>query len=113
MVDHCSKYEYVKRILVENRQGYKDLGEVCDGSIASMKITADGENLLVGDYRGHLKLISSRDGKVNKRFRRVYDGEISGIMITADQKIFFTSTGHGVLNNGIMKTKLWSDTTER
>ena len=62
-----------------------------------MKITVEDEKLLVGDCEGHLKLISSRDGKVIKRFGQVHDYEISGIMITVDQKFFFTSSKYGAL----------------
>jgi hypothetical protein len=49
-----------------------------------MKITADGEKLLVGDFRGHLKLTSLTDGKVIKNFGKCHGRGISGIMITMD-----------------------------
>jgi hypothetical protein len=62
-----------------------------------MKITADGEKLLVGDLEGHLRLISSRDGEVIKCFGRVSGYYISGIMISADEKFFFVSSSVGVL----------------
>ena len=62
-----------------------------------MKITADGEKLLVGDSTGHLKLISLIDGEVIKDFGRAHDGCITGIMIPVDQKLFFTSSENGVL----------------
>ena len=62
-----------------------------------MKITADGEKLLVGDVRGHLKLISSRDGKVIKDFGKVHDGHITGIVITGDQNFWLTSSSDGQL----------------
>ena len=62
-----------------------------------MKITADGERLLVGDDEGNLKLISSRDGEVIKHFGRVGDNCISGIMVTEDEKFFFTSSSAGEL----------------
>ncbi len=41
--------KHVKRISVENRQVDKDFGQVCDNLITTMKITADGEDLFVGD----------------------------------------------------------------
>ena len=62
-----------------------------------MKITADGEKLLVGDYLGHLKLISSRDGTVIKDFGRAHNISIIGITITPDQKFCFTSCSYGTL----------------
>jgi WD40 repeat protein len=87
---------HVKRISVENREVDKDFGQVCDFRIGSMKITAYG-GLLVGDGEGHLKLISSTDGRVIKDFGHVHDNWISGIVTTADQKFFFTSSFWGVL----------------
>jgi WD40 repeat protein len=62
-----------------------------------MKITADDEKLLVGDNQGHLILISSRDGQVIKDFGRALNSEVSGIVMTADQKFFFTSSADGKL----------------
>jgi WD40 repeat protein len=62
-----------------------------------MKITADDEKLFVGDYCGHLKLISLVDGHVIKHFSKIHDYWITGIMITVDQKFFFTSSENGVL----------------
>jgi hypothetical protein len=62
-----------------------------------MKITADDEKLLVGDNSGHLKWISSRDGELIKHFGEAYYDWISGIVITADQKFFFTSSCNGQL----------------
>jgi hypothetical protein len=50
--------KHVKRISVENREVDKDLGQVCEFWITRMKITADDEKLLAGDYKGDLKLIS-------------------------------------------------------
>ena len=62
-----------------------------------MKITADGEKLLVGGDRGDLQLRSSRDGKVIKDFGRAHWTWITGIMITLDQKFWFSSSSDGVL----------------
>jgi WD40 repeat protein len=62
-----------------------------------MRITADEEKLLIGDYEGHLKLISLRDGQVIKDFGQVHDDWITGIIITVDQKFFCTSSVHGAL----------------
>jgi hypothetical protein len=57
-----------------------------------MKIRAGDEKLLLGDSDGHLKLISLIDEKLIKDFGRAHDIVIIGIMITADQKFFFTSS---------------------
>jgi hypothetical protein len=76
--------QHVKRILVENRKVDKDFSQICVRLITRMKISADDEKLLVGDRGGHLKLISSRDGELIKDFGRVHEGDISGIMLTAD-----------------------------
>jgi WD40 repeat protein len=62
-----------------------------------MKITADDEKLLVGDNKGYLKLISSRDGKLIKQTGRAHEDWISGIMVTKDWKFFFTSSYGGGL----------------
>ena len=62
-----------------------------------MKISADGEKLLVGDYQGRLKLISARDGELIKDFGRVHDYAITGIVITVDQKFWFTCSTNGEL----------------
>jgi hypothetical protein len=53
--------KHVKRISVDNREVNKDFGHVCDHWITGMKITTDGEKLIVGNQKGHLKLISSID----------------------------------------------------
>jgi hypothetical protein len=60
--------------------------------------------LLVGDNGGQLKLISSRDGEVmkdfglaDKLFGKAHGNFISGIVITVDQKFFFTSSMSGEL----------------
>jgi hypothetical protein len=63
-----SYHIHVKRISVDNRQVDKDFGKVCNYLITTMKITADDEKLLVGDYGGSLRLISSTDGKLIKDF---------------------------------------------
>jgi tricorn protease-like protein len=84
--------KHVKRISVENREVDKDFGEVCDYGIIRMKITPDGEKLLVGDAKGHLKLISSRDGVLIKDFGRAHKKMITGIMTTTDQRFFLTSS---------------------
>jgi WD40 repeat protein len=89
--------EDVMRISVETRKVDKDFGPVCDNWISTMKITADGEKLLVGDIMGHLKLISSRDGEVIKDFGQAHDICITGIEITVNQKFFFTSSFDGEL----------------
>jgi WD40 repeat protein len=62
-----------------------------------MKVMADGKKVLVGDYDGHLKLISLRDGKLIKDFLRPHHNYITGIMVTLDQLFFFTSSDDGVL----------------
>jgi hypothetical protein len=41
--------KFAKRISVENRDVDKDFGQVFDDWIQRMKISADGEKLLVGD----------------------------------------------------------------
>jgi WD40 repeat protein len=91
-----SQDKHVKRISVENREVEKDFGQVCDNTLVRMNITAGGEKLLVGDHKGHLKLISSIHGEVIKDFGRVHDW-MGGIMISADEKLFFTSSSDGVL----------------
>jgi WD40 repeat protein len=97
--------KHVKRISVDNRQVDKDFGQFCDYSINRIKVTADGEKLFVGDSIGLLKLISLIDGQVIKDFGQVHDG-ITGIMITEDQKSFFTSS-----NNGTFKQWNYNDNT--
>ena len=62
-----------------------------------MKITADGEKLLFGDSSGQLKLISSEEGQEIKDFGRAHNYPITGIVITMDQKFFFTSSSDGEL----------------
>ena len=57
-----------------------------------MKITADGEKLLVGDSDGNLKLISLSYGEVIKIFGRVHDFEITGITIKGEENFFTSST---------------------
>jgi WD40 repeat protein len=87
----------VKRISVKNKKVNKDFGEVTH-TITSMKITPDNEKLLVGNTGGNLKLISSNDGELIKDFGQVFNyGEITGIVIVADQKSFFISSMYGVL----------------
>jgi hypothetical protein len=112
---------HVKRISVENREFDKDFGKVCNkefnkdfdevcksfintdfgairgGMIMKIKITVDDEKLLVADFWNQFKLISSRDGALIKDFGNVPDRYITGIMITRDQKFFFTSSRYGVL----------------
>jgi WD40 repeat protein len=48
-----SQDKHVKRISVNNRKVDKDFSQVCGSYITRIKITADGEKLLVGDIRGH------------------------------------------------------------
>jgi hypothetical protein len=62
-----------------------------------MKITADDEKLLVGDQKGHLNLISSRDGEVIKDSGRAHECYITRIVITADHRFFFISSYIGNL----------------
>ena len=62
-----------------------------------MKIGADDDKLLVGDYFGYLRLVSSTDGELIKDFGELYDDAITGIIITLDQKFFFTSSCDGAL----------------
>jgi hypothetical protein len=77
--------KHVRKISVEYRDVDKIFDHVGDFPIMSIKITADGQKLLVGDSKGHLKLISSIDGKLIKDFGKVHDEKITGIMITVDQ----------------------------
>jgi hypothetical protein len=79
-----SRDKRVKRISVENREVDKVFEHYSGNVITTMKITADGEKLLVGDFRGHLKLTSLTDGKVIKNFGKCHGRGISGIMITMD-----------------------------
>jgi WD40 repeat protein len=65
--------------------------------ITAMKISADGKKLLIGDLGGNLKLISLTDGTTIKDFGYLHDSSISGIVITADEKFFFTSGSDGTL----------------
>jgi hypothetical protein len=89
---------HVKRISVKNKEVDKDFGEVTHSQISSMKITPDNEKLVVGDFACFLKLISSRDGELIKDFGQQFDyGGITGIVIAADQKSFFTSSYYGKL----------------
>ncbi len=46
---------HIKRISVENREVDKDLGQVCEYESRRMKITADGERLIVSGWEGRLK----------------------------------------------------------
>jgi WD40 repeat protein len=46
---------------------------------------------------GHLRLVSSTDGELIKDFGRVHDHQITGIIVTEDQKFFYTSSDDGVL----------------
>jgi WD40 repeat protein len=89
---------HVKRISVENRQVDKDFGQISQKEIRTIKITADDANLFVGDSYGHLKLISLIEGKVIQDFGMIFDcNSFTGIIITVDQKFFFTSSGDGEL----------------
>jgi WD40 repeat protein len=89
---------HVRRISVKNRKIKKDFGQIHDHSrITNMQITAKGKKLLVGDFGGFLKLISSRDGAVIKDFGRAHSENITGIVISADQRYFFTSSLDGKL----------------
>jgi hypothetical protein len=62
-----------------------------------MKISADGEKLFISDDNGNLKLISLIDATIIRDFGKVCDHEISGIVITVDERFFFTSTVDGRL----------------
>ena len=62
-----------------------------------MKLTVDDKKLLIRDYDGALKLISSKDGKLIKDFGIVHEYRITAITITSDQKFWFTSSGYGGL----------------
>jgi hypothetical protein len=53
--------------------------------------------LLVGDAAGHLTLISSINGEVTKNFGRLHDGYIGGLIVTLDQKFFFSASSAGEL----------------
>ena len=70
-----------------------------------MKITADGEKLFIGDSGGQLNLILSRDGELIKDFGRSHVYGITVIMITIDQKFFFTSSDDGVFKQWNYKEK--------
>jgi WD40 repeat protein len=92
-----SRDGHVKRISVENRAVDKDFGKVDYKGITRMMISAGDEKLLFGNDIGRLKWISSIDGELIKDFRLAHEREITGIVITADQKFFFTSSYEGVL----------------
>ena len=91
----CTFYQDVIRFSVEHREFDKVLGQVCNYKIREMKITADGEKMLLGYDKGYLLLISLRNGKVIKDFGKVHSSATTGIMITEHQKFFFTSTEIG------------------
>jgi hypothetical protein len=59
-----------------------------------MKIIADDQKLLVGDQKGQLKLLSSKNGWLIKDFGLIHDS-IIGIMIEPYQKFFYTSSVDG------------------
>jgi WD40 repeat protein len=86
----------VKRISVENRE-LENLGDITNQLMTAMKIAADGDRLLVGDAAGSLGLVSSRDGYTIKDFGYVHPSWISGIMMSVEEKFFFTSSNDGVL----------------
>jgi WD40 repeat protein len=93
---------HVRRISVKNRKIKKDFGQIHDNrGITNMQITAKGKKLLVGDWSGCLKLISSKDGEVIKDFGQAHSGMITGIVISVDQRYFFTSSLDG-------KMKQWN-----
>ena len=85
----------VKRISVNDRAVEKDYGRVSDLYITAMTISADEKKLFLGDFGGNLKLISLKTGKTIKHFGIVHDW-MSGIVITADEKSFFTSSRDGL-----------------
>jgi WD40 repeat protein len=62
-----------------------------------MKISADEKNLFLRDGSNRLRLISLTDGTTTKDFGRIHDHLISGIVVTADEKFFFTSSVDGKL----------------
>jgi WD40 repeat protein len=98
---------HVKRISIENRAVETDFGQVCDRAITAMKISADETKIFLGEDHSNLKLISLTDGTIIKDFGNVHNyGEINGIVMTADEKFFFTSS-----RNGRLKQWNYGDTT--
>jgi WD40 repeat protein len=86
----------IKRISVENKEVDKVLVQGFD-MFTSLKITADGEKLLVGDQKGGFRLLSQTDGTEIDQIGFGHDGSVNAIAITSDQKFWFTSTGEGTL----------------
>jgi WD40 repeat protein len=91
-----SNDQHIKRFSVEKREFDKDFGKVGTQVISKIKITADVGKLLVGNG-GYFDLISSKDGELIKAFGKIHENFMTGIMITSDQKLFFTSSFNGVL----------------
>jgi hypothetical protein len=92
------RFDYnVMRISVENREVDKEFSQPSMDTLNSMKITPDDEKMFVGSV-DNLYLISLIDGEVLKKFRNVHGYDlVTGIVITADQKFFFTSSYEGIL----------------
>jgi WD40 repeat protein len=86
-----SRDQHVKRISIEDRAVEKDFGQVC-GGIRAMKISVDQQKLFIGDGWGQLILMSLTDGTTIKHFGQIYRRGITGIVITGDEKFFFTSS---------------------
>ena len=62
-----------------------------------MKISADEQKLFLAHGDGNLKLMSLIDGTTIKDFGQIHDEQITAIVITADEKFFFTSSYDGEL----------------
>jgi hypothetical protein len=98
-----------KKILIEHRVDDKDFFEGYFRNINAIKITTDGKKMLLGHDRGHLKLISLTGGELLKDFGKVFDDEITGIVIKSDKKFFFTSSISGELKQWNYKGTLIGD----
>jgi WD40 repeat protein len=81
-----------KKISIANRALEKDFGHVFGSEIIAMKITADQKKLFLGGRKGNLKLMSLTHVTTIKVFRRVHEDWITGIVLTADEKFFLTSS---------------------
>ncbi len=53
--------------------------------------------MLLGDLDGKLRLMSLTDGTTIKDFGKIHDDQINGIVKTADEMFFFTSSCDGRL----------------
>ena len=63
----------IKRISIKSRAVQKDFGHVSDVDITAMKISADEQKLILGDWDGNLKLMSLTDVTTIKHFGQIHD----------------------------------------